>query len=142
MASAVAWSSLSLPRKDAGLAQVGADDDQSPIAVPDRFQDLGHRLGIGPADQEWNDGEGVEHDLEEGEAGPRCMVAIVCLIVDVHLGESKRLLDPRRRSTGTRPSGVRNSAALVVARPLTPGIWQVPSKTTRSIWSDQGTIQA
>ena len=73
------------------MAQVGADDDQSPIAVPERFQDLGHRLGIGPADQEWNDGEGVEHDLEEGKLDLEHMVAIVCLIVEVHLGGSKLL---------------------------------------------------
>ncbi len=33
------------------MAQVGADDDQSPIAVPERFRDLGHRLGVGPVDQ-------------------------------------------------------------------------------------------
>ncbi len=30
------------------VAQVGADDDQSPIAVPERFQDLVHHLGVGP----------------------------------------------------------------------------------------------
>src|SRR5271157_6461559 len=75
------------------VAQVGADDDQSPIAVPERFQDLGHRLGIGPADQEWNDGEGAEHYLEEGKLDLERMVAIVCLIVEMHLGESKRLLN-------------------------------------------------
>src|SRR5271157_290913 len=104
------------------VAQVGADDDQSPIAVPERFQDLVHRLGIGPANQEWNDGEGAEHDLEEGKLDLERMVAIVCLIVEVHLGESKRLLD---RGAVDRDASQRGQELLVAGGRQAADSWRM-----------------
>src|SRR5271157_6403013 len=59
-------SSVANPRKAAG-GSVGADDDQSPIAVPERFQGLVHRLCIHIEDMQRSTLSGVAESSETGE---------------------------------------------------------------------------
>ena len=67
------------------MAQVRADDNQRRRAVPEEFQDLGHRIRIGSTYEEGNDRERREHDLEEGKLDLERMVRELGAVVHADL---------------------------------------------------------
>src|SRR4051812_23693624 len=59
---------INLPRRLVRMvmAQVGADDDQRGVTVPEGFEDHGHRARVGSTHEEGNDRERRERELEKG----------------------------------------------------------------------------
>src|SRR5271157_5390720 len=77
------------------VAQVGADDDQSPIAVPEQFQGLVHRLCIHIEGMQSSTLSGVARSLSEySPVLPHCPWVSLGLGLFGHGPRARRALSP------------------------------------------------